>query len=1191
MADEQARGEMPFLDHIEELRWRILYSLAAILGGTVLGWVLVQHVDVLALFMRPIAPLVPGGRLMFTSPTEPFFITLKFAFGTGVLLASPIVGYQIWAFLSPALYPRERRLIVPALPVGVLLFVAGAAAGYAWVLPRALRVLFSFQRDVLQPIITADNYFGFAAQIVIAFGLITELPLVVVILAALGIVTPEFLARNRRYAIVLAALVAALLSPPDAVSMLLMLVPLWLLYEVSILCAWVVTRRRERVGRAGESGRVVATALLLVALPSVLGAQGIPPDTARARAAPTAPTGQPLDTATARKLGLPTGPSRSFPPSDAVMDSLLKLPGFRVTQYVADTLIVKGDSQTILLRGDAFLDRQGTKLQADSVRYRESSCRLDATGTPQLFDQGTVLVGDGMRYDTCIRRGIVDRAFTDFHQGGVTWYMRGDIAVDSGATRLYGNGTDITSDDQPVPDYHFGTGRLKWLNKHVMVARPAVLYVHDVPILWLPFIFQDIRPGRRSGVLVPGFGPNDLVRPNRSYSRHFTNVGYYWVVNNYADLLGSVDWYAGQNLTTHGDLRYHWLDRFVTGSFSYSRVDQLSAPGTASQISWTHQQSFDSRTHFNASVNYATSGTVLTQNSVDPFLATAQLTSQVNFDKRFEWGTLNIGGSRSQDLSSGQVNQTLPSVSLTPLPLNLGPSVTWSPGFSFTNQQTFHQGPNMLLVPGTSAVPGTPPVPDTLSLFYDTRASNLSFETPVPFGRWNWANRLVNNDQRSNQPVEVDFADSTAPGGVRRLFYGSTFSTTLDWQTGINLTSVFPSTWKLQPGLEIVNATSAGPTGIRNQYSNGEFVTQGKRIQLSLGLLPTFFGFFPGVGPISRIRHSISPIINYFYAPAAHVPAAFSYALDPTDTLLNSRSDPQQTITFGLSQNFEAKLKPPPRPANDTGPPPTPRKLRILSLNTDAVAYNFEQASEPGRTGWQTQTVGNTFASDLLPNFSLRVVHDLWNGPVGLSTSPFSPFLESVNANFSITPNTLAGLAHLLGLAHAPPQPQTPAPNPQNPPAIPTPGVPPPMAGAPPVPPLFGGPTGALPSPGSPVGGFMLAVSYASVRVRPQVESTTVVGVPVQTASQQLNLNLSFSPSPKWQANWTTVYDFQLKQFGEQFLRLERDLHRWHASFAFAKSPNGNFAFTFFVSLLDEPDVKFNYQQQSYPSTTATTTQ
>src|SRR5437879_11654067 len=217
---------MPFLDHLEELRWRILYSLLAVLVGTVVGWFVVEHWDVIGLLIQPIAPLLPDGKLKFTSPTEPFLITLKFAFVVGLVLASPVVIYQAWAFLAPALYDREKRPILPALSAGVVLFLGGATVAYLWVLPRALQVLFGFQQKVLDPIITADGYFGFAAQIMIAFGLVTELPLVVIILAALGLVTSQVLAKNRRYAIALSAVAAALLTPPDPVSMLLMMVPL-----------------------------------------------------------------------------------------------------------------------------------------------------------------------------------------------------------------------------------------------------------------------------------------------------------------------------------------------------------------------------------------------------------------------------------------------------------------------------------------------------------------------------------------------------------------------------------------------------------------------------------------------------------------------------------------------------------------------------------------------------------------------------------------------------------------------------------------------------------------------------------------------------------------------------------------------------------------------------------------------------
>src|SRR5262249_18453132 len=160
----------------------------------------------------------------------------------------------------------------------------------------------------------------------------------------------------------------------------------------------------------------------------------------------------------------------------------------------------------------------------------------------------------------------------------------------------------ITSDDNPVPGYHFAAGQVKWLNKTLMIARPVVLYVNDVPILWLPFIFNDIRPGRRSGVLVPRFGLNDLVRPTRGYRRHVSNLGYCLVLNDYIDVLGSADWFAGTSYSFRGDLHYRWLDRFLQGGLSYSRLTQLDAQAHSNQITWFHSQSFNSRTRFAANV-------------------------------------------------------------------------------------------------------------------------------------------------------------------------------------------------------------------------------------------------------------------------------------------------------------------------------------------------------------------------------------------------------------------------------------------------------------------------------------------------------------------------------------------------------------------------------------------------------------
>ncbi len=678
---------MPFLDHLEELRWRILWSLLAIVIGTVVGWFLLDRIDVIEWLKRPIAP---------------YLLTVKVAFALGCLVASPVVIYQIWAFLAPALYEREKRLVVPALVVGVFLFLVGAIACYQWLLPAALRVLLGFQRYDLNPMITIDRYFGMAVPFVVGCGLITELPLVITILAALGVVTPEFLGRQRRYAIAIAAALAAILTPPDAFSMLLMLIPLLLLYEISIWCAWIASRRRAR--------RMAAAIIVLLLLGSgSLRAQNPPPAPPRPlpRAGPPvqdtstaarrqilgdstrAPNGS-VDTSIARRLGLPTGPTRTFPTPDHVIDSLLKLSGYRITRYVAETLVVQGDSQTIFLRKQAFVEREGTQVEADSIRYHQASCRLNAVGDPKLFDKNTVLVGDPMDYDTCVRRGIVHDALTDFQQGGVTWYVRGNLSIDSASTRVYAGSAKFTSDPQPVPDYHFAAGQVKWINKRTMIARPAVLYVRDVPIMWLPFIFQDIRGGRRSGILFPRFGLNDLVRPTRHYSRHFSDLGYYFAVNDYVDVLFSGDWFAGRYVSMHGQAQYRWLDRFMQGTLSYTRMVQLDQSSTNTTIGWSHSQRFDSRTDFNTNILYSTDAAVIRRNSLNPLQVISRIGSSGSFNKRFSWGTLSIGGSRYQDLSQDQINQTLPSISLAPQVVNITRSITWSPGFSFTNLQNFH---------------------------------------------------------------------------------------------------------------------------------------------------------------------------------------------------------------------------------------------------------------------------------------------------------------------------------------------------------------------------------------------------------------------------------------------------------------------------------------------------------------------
>jgi sec-independent protein translocase protein TatC len=244
-------AEMPFLDHLEELRWRLIWSLGAVAVGAVVGFVLVTHFDVLGLLIEPIQPYLNGTKLKYLSPTEPFFITLWLAILVGILLALPVVVYHIWAFLAPALKPSERRAIVPSLYLGLVLFACGVAAAYYVVLPMTLGFTMGFQEASLEQSIVIGEYLDLVTRLLLAFGAVFELPVIVLILSALGLVTPQFLASKRRHAIVGITVLASVITPGDVVTVtLMMMVPMYALYELSIFLSRLVTRRRTTLAGA-----------------------------------------------------------------------------------------------------------------------------------------------------------------------------------------------------------------------------------------------------------------------------------------------------------------------------------------------------------------------------------------------------------------------------------------------------------------------------------------------------------------------------------------------------------------------------------------------------------------------------------------------------------------------------------------------------------------------------------------------------------------------------------------------------------------------------------------------------------------------------------------------------------------------------------------------------------------------------
>jgi len=240
-------GEMPFLDHLEELRWRIIYSLAAAIICIGIGFWVTLHFDLVKILAAPVLPLVPEHKLVFTHPADKFSIALNTAMTCGLVLAAPVILYQVWLFLSPALHAHEKRIGLGVLFAGTLLFISGAALAFYVVVPLALPWLFDFGTSMMIPLITAEEYFGFVFSMVMTFGVSFELPIVVLALSALGIVTPQFLSRYRRHAVVLIVIAGAFLTPGDLIwTTVALAIPLYMLYEMSVAASYVIYRRKQR---------------------------------------------------------------------------------------------------------------------------------------------------------------------------------------------------------------------------------------------------------------------------------------------------------------------------------------------------------------------------------------------------------------------------------------------------------------------------------------------------------------------------------------------------------------------------------------------------------------------------------------------------------------------------------------------------------------------------------------------------------------------------------------------------------------------------------------------------------------------------------------------------------------------------------------------------------------------------------
>jgi sec-independent protein translocase protein TatC len=236
-------GEMQFFDHLEELRWRVIKCAIAVVAFAVpCGIYWKQIFDIVMIY--PLRFINPHPKLIFTSPSEAVVISFQIAVFGGLIVAAPVVFYQLWRFISPGLYKNEKRMVLPTVIASTIFFLMGILFCY-FTFPLVMNFLVSYAGNRIDPMFKANDYFGFLLKLSISFGVVFELPVISFVLAKMGIITAGFLIKHIRYAIVIIFIIAAVLTPPDVFSQCILAAPLLVLYGLSILVAAVASKKKK----------------------------------------------------------------------------------------------------------------------------------------------------------------------------------------------------------------------------------------------------------------------------------------------------------------------------------------------------------------------------------------------------------------------------------------------------------------------------------------------------------------------------------------------------------------------------------------------------------------------------------------------------------------------------------------------------------------------------------------------------------------------------------------------------------------------------------------------------------------------------------------------------------------------------------------------------------------------------------
>lgn len=743
---------------------------------------------------------------------------------------------------------------------------------------------------------------------------------------------------------------------------------------------------------------------------------------------------------------------------DSIMRELMQRVGYRVVTYQGDRVRFEAETKQLVLRGKPSAVRRGeTILVGDTIIYSDSTGLVDVLGDtvilrdPSREDADDFIARGSIRYDLNTQEGTTGAFSTSVVSGERLFITAesGTIYNDStlvGGQRLFFHEADFTYCDLTEPHFHFTAKDIKFVSQNVVVARPGVLYIGEVPVFWLPFFFQDVRSGRRSGLLTPRFGVAELFRNSSNYQRTVENVGWFFALNEYADAQVSMDWRSGGSgggydagwVRGNTDVRYKLLSRFIDGNMAVSYLGQNSGQ-TNTSITWRHNQAFSKATRLTANINWVQSTTVQRQTSFNTNGALGTIKSQLNYQTAVGPARISVGGTRTQYPGRRQTEMNLPNLNLTMGTLQAGP-VAWTPSVRFNQTRTdnIDQGIQFGYVYRPDGLGGV----DSTRVNASRRNTNFGIETPLKIFDFQLGNSISITERVDDYPQQVIVRDVRDTSIVATRIYAQKFYTNIDWTPSFSLPGFLQGSWNLTPRVQLLNVDPSKGLLVRTELSGGRYVSQRKRLDYGVGIAPTVYGLFPGFGAVEAFRHSVSPSLSYSLSPAAEVSDDFLQATGATRAgYLGSL--PRNQVSLSLSTTFEAKLRASavdpadlagplpldsldaeadsalaPRAGDDpTGPrrvAPTAegKKIRLLALNFSPLSYDFIRADTAG-SGIVEQNFRISARTDLLPNMDFQLGYSLFQGDPLSDTAVFSPFRTDLGVNFSL--DGKSGLVALVG--------------------------------------------------------------------------------------------------------------------------------------------------------------------------------